>query len=139
MAELKTKKTGESVEAFTNAIVDANRRNDCISVIALMQKHTSAKSKMWGTGIVGFGDVQLKYESGRELDWFICGLASRKNALVLYGLAITDSTQQSLLNKLGKCQTGKGCLYIKSLNDIDTNVLSKLIEQAVALQKKNSV
>lgn len=139
MAQIKTKKTDESVEAFINAIGDAERRSDCISVIALMQKHTSAKPKMWGSGIVGFGDVRLKYDSGRELDWFICGLASRKNALVLYGLAITDSTQQSLLNKLGKCETGKGCLYIKSLNDVDTKVLSKLIEQAVALQKKNSV
>ena len=91
-----------------------------------MEKATKAKGKMWGTSIIGFGDTHLVYESGRELDWFVMGFSPRKQALTLY-VTGTVSQQQELLKKLGKYKTGKGCLYINKLDDVDIKVLEQII------------
>jgi len=88
---------------------------------------TGNKPKLWGTAIIGFGNVRMKYESGRELDWFKIGFSPPKQALTLYGL-LSSEKQQELLKKLGKHKTGKGCLYINKLTDIDEVVLKKMIE-----------
>ena len=126
-AELKTKKTEASVKDFLNSVKEEERRKDCFSVLELMEKAMKAKAKMWGPSIVGVGNIHLKYESGRELDWFVCGFSPRKANLTLYGgFALSDNAD--LLKKLGKHKTGKGCLYIDSLKEIDMKVLNDLIE-----------
>ena len=132
MAELKTKATRASVSAFLETIPDANRRRDCKALVRMMKKATKARPKMWGASIVGFGDVHYKYDSGRELDWFRAGFSPRKDALTLY---LTSGAgwrnQADLMAKLGKHKTGKGCLYIKQLSDIDVKVLERLIGRSV--------
>lgn len=129
MAELKTKKTEQSVEDFLNAIADEQTRQDCFAIAKLMQKATKAKPKMWGPAIVGFGDYHYKYESGRENDWFLVGFSPRKQNIALYGLGI--ARQPELMQKLGKYKTGKSCLYIKRWSDIDQKVLKELMELSI--------
>ena len=126
-AELKTKKNELSVDGFLNTVPDEQKRKDSISIVQMMQKATGDKPKMWGTSIIGFGNVQLKYESGRELDWFKIGFSPRKQNLTLYG-CISSKEQAALLKKLGKHKTGKGCLYINKLDDVDVAVLKKMME-----------
>lgn len=133
-AELKTKKNEASVEDFLNAITDEARRKDCFTVLELMKKATKAEPKMWGGSIVGLGDYHYKYASGRESDWFQMGFSPRKDALTLYLLPGLEAHTDSLA-KLGKHKTGKGCLYIKSLADIDLKVLKAMLTQTVKTLK----
>ena len=126
-AELKTKKTEASVADFLNTIKEDGRREDCFTVLELMEKATKAKAKMWGSAIIGFGNVHLKYETGRELDWFVCGFSPRKTNLTLYIPGAVENTL--LMKKLGKCKTGKGCIYINSLTEVDMKILDELIKK----------
>jgi hypothetical protein len=129
-SELKTKETKESVEDFLNSIKDETVSADCQKIAAMMEKATGAKPKMWGANIVGFGERVLKYESGRELDWLEIAFSPRKQNLTLY--VVDGSAEQSaLLGKLGKHKTGKSCLYIKRLSDVDEEVLEEIIEKSV--------
>ena len=130
MAELKTKKTKLSVDAFIKKIPEAQKQKDSFAIVEMMEKATKAKGKMWGSSIIGFGDQHLKYESGRELDWFVMGFSPRKQNLTLY-IHGTVSKQQALLKKLGKHKTGKGCLYINKLEEIDLAVLKEIINKGV--------
>ena len=130
MAELKTKPTKASVKAFLNKISDEQRRKDCQTVSDLMQRATGEVPKMWGSSIVGFGRYQYRYASGHEGEWPIIGFSPRKNDLTLYIMRGFDESQ-SLLDRLGKFKTGKSCLYIKRLADIDVPVLKKLITESV--------
>jgi hypothetical protein len=134
MAELKTKKTEASVAAFLKTIKDAETRKDCGEIVKMMKQATKAEPKMWGTSIIGFGSRRLKYESGRELDWMLIGFSPRKANITLY---ITGGLerQSALLKKLGKYTTGKGCLYIKRLADVDTKVLKDLVNESVRVAK----
>ena len=135
MAELKTKKTKESVAAFIAGLEDPQARKDCKTLVGLMQAATGAKAKMWGSSIVGFGDYHYKSPAtGREGDWFVMGFAPRKGALTLYLMSGIHS-HEALLRKLGKHKTGKGCLYVKRLGDVDGAVLKKLIREAAAAPK----
>lgn len=134
MAELKTKKTEESVDAFLSVIADEQRRKDSIAVLALMKAATKAEPKMWGSGIVGLGQRTIRYPNGRELDWFSIGFSPRKDALTLY-LAGGVETHAELVEKLGKCKTGKGCLYIKKMDEINVPALKALLKAAVASAK----
>ena len=127
MAELKTKKTELSVEAFIKKVPEPQKQKDAFTILAMMEKATKAKAKMWGTAIVGFGDKLLKYESGRELDWFIMGFSPRKQNLTLYIPGAVG--QQALLKKLGKHKTSKGCLYINKLEEVDMKVLKEIIDK----------
>ena len=129
-AELKTKKTEACVEDFFNEISDENIREDCKRISVLMEKATGAKPKMWGASIVGFGERLLKYESGRELDWMEIGFSPRKQNITLY-LTTGTGWHRDLLAKLGKYKTGKGCLYVKKLSDIDESVLKQIIEKSL--------
>ncbi len=131
MAENKTKPTTISVPAFLDACADEVRRADAKALAKLMQKVTGNKPSMWGPSIVGFGSHHYIYESGREGDMPIVGFSPRKAANVLYG-TIGFAGADALLAKLGKCTTGKGCLYIKKLADVDVKVLETLIKKAVA-------
>jgi len=129
-AELKTKKTEASVEVFFDGIADETVRDDSRKIAELMEKATSAKPKMWGANIIGFGERLLKYESGRELDWMEIGFSPRKANLTLY-LNLGDEWDADLLADLGKHKLGKGCLYFKRLSDVNEEVLEKLIEKSV--------
>ncbi len=131
MAENKTKPTTISVPAFLDACADEVRRAVAKALAKLMQKVTGNKPSMWGPSIVGFGSHHYIYESGREGDMLIVGFSPRKAANVLYG-TIGFAGADALLAKLGKCTTGKGCLYIKKLADVDVKVLETLIKKAVA-------
>ena len=130
MAELKTKKTNLSVDAFFKGISDKKKREDCYVISNLMKKLTKSEPVMWGSSIVGFGNYLYKYDSGREMDWFPVGFSPRKQNLTLY--IIGGFTHNSeLLRKLGKYKTGKGCLYIKQLEDVDLGVLKELIKRSL--------
>ncbi len=131
MAQLKTQKTELSVDAFINAIADEQKRKDAFTILELMETATKAKAKMWGSAIIGFGDKRLVYESGRELDWFVMGFSPRKQNFALYiSGAVTD--EQTLLKKLGKYKTGKGCLYINKIEEIDINVFKEIIQKGLS-------
>ncbi|MGA9567241.1 MAG: DUF1801 domain-containing protein [Candidatus Korobacteraceae bacterium] len=135
MAENKTKPTEVSVASFVEAITDETRRADASALIKLMQSASREKPKMWGPAIVGFGSVHYKYDSGREGDMPLIGFSPRKAANVLYGL-IGFKGADALLAKLGKHTTGKGCLYIKKLADVDQKVLESMFEKSVAAKQE---
>jgi hypothetical protein len=130
MAEIKTKKNDASVEDFVNNVADETRRDDCRAVIKLMQKATGEKPKMWGASIIGFGTYTYKYASGQTGDWPLVGLSPRKTNLTLY-LMDGFANYDELMAKLGKHKTGKSCLYLNKLADVDLKVLRQLIEQSV--------
>ena len=131
MPENKTKVTTLSVRAYIDAVTDPTRRSDAKELVQLMQRASGEKPRLWGPSIVGFGSYHYRYDSGREGDMPLIGFSPRKAALVLYGM-LGHSEQKSLLAKLGKHTTGKGCLYIKKLADVDRTVLERLIGNAVA-------
>ena len=129
MAELKTKVNDASVDKFLQSFPE-DRQKDCYAVLEIMKKATKQEPKMWGTSIIGFGDYHYKYESGREGDFFITGFSPRKQNLTLY-INSGFAEYGSLLEKLGKHSTGKSCLYIKKLDDVDTKVLKELVTKSV--------
>ncbi len=131
MAELKTKPNEQSVEAFLNSVEDEKKRQDCFTILEIMKQITKAEPQMWGTSMVGFGTYHYKYESGREGDWFVAGFSPRKQSLTLYIMA-GFSRYDELLSKLGKFKTGKSCLYINKIADVDMPTLKELIKQSVA-------
>lgn len=128
MAEMKTRATKASVTAFLQGIKDERRRQDCYDILKIMKKATRAEPKMWGTSIVGFGDYHYAYDSGREGDWFMVGFSPRVQSLTLYAMGGFD---REILGRLGKHKTGKGCLYITRLEDVDRKVLAELIANSV--------
>ena len=130
LADLKTKPTIASVEDFLNSIPDEQKRKDSFAILEMM-KHTSGEvPRMWGSAIIGFGDKRYKSSAtGREVDWFKIGFSPRKANLSLY-IKIGIAEQAAALEKLGKHKTGAGCLYINKLEDVDLNVLKKMIETA---------
>jgi Domain of unknown function (DU1801) len=132
MSELKTKPTDVSAESYIASVSNDTRREDASNLLKIMGEATEAEPVMWGTSIVGFGTYHYTYTSGREGDWMKVGFSARKDALVLYGLINDDdsSANESLLEKLGPHKRGKGCLYIKSLSDVDVAALTQMIKNA---------
>ncbi len=135
MAELKTKPNKGSVTAFMAAIDDSKKRADAKKVAAMMRKATGSRAKMWGSSIVGYGSYHYTYASGREGDWMITGFSPRKQNLTVY-IMPGFSSFKPLMKKLGKYKTGKSCLYINKLEDVDEKVLQKLITDSVKLMRK---
>lgn len=135
MTELKTKVNDKRVEEFLNTVSDSKKRQDCQVILELMQEITRATPKMWGDSIVGFGSYHYRYKSGREGDWFLTGFSPRKQNLTLYIMPGFDQFADTL-EKLGKFKTGKGCLYIKKVEDVKLDVLRELIEKSVAFLKE---
>lgn len=131
MADLKTTRTGGSVEAFIQGIAEDDRRQDCLGLVDIMRRATGLEPEMWGPSIVGFGSYHYTYASGREGDWFLVGFAPRKRDLTLYIMAGFDRYEE-VLAKLGTYRTGKSCLYIKRLADVDLVVLEELVSASVA-------
>jgi hypothetical protein len=136
MAENKTKATRASVTRFINSIEDKQKRADARKVAAMMRNATGKRAKMWGSSIVGYGTYHYKYASGREGDFMITGFSPRKQALTVYILAGFKQFD-ALMSKLGKFKTGKSCLYIKRLSDVDEKVLERLIAGSVEYMRKN--
>jgi len=135
MVELKTKRTAASVTAFLRRVADDTRRKDCLTVLRIMKQATKAQPKMWGTSIVGFGSYHYKYASGRQADWFLTGFAPRKQNLTLYIMA-GAGRHKPLLAKLGKYKTGRSCLYIKRLADVNVTILRQLVSASVRRMKQ---
>lgn len=136
MAENKTKATKASVTEFMNSIEDPQKRADARKVAAMMRRVTGKRAKMWGSSIVGYGTYHYKYASGREGDFMVAGFSPRKQALTVYVMA-GFARFDALVAKLGKYKTGKSCLYIKRLSDVDEKVLEKLIAESVKYMRKN--
>jgi hypothetical protein len=135
MAELKTKKTEQSVDSFLNGVADGKKRQDSLTILDVMKDATGAEPKMWGDSIIGFGDYHYKYATGRENDWFLAGFSPRKQNITLY--LVTGFEQFSdLMQKLGKYKTGKACLYIQQIEDIDLEVLKELVKRSIRQMKK---
>jgi len=135
MAENKTKPTEASVESYLAAIGDEARRKDCEALAQLMAKATKQPPTMWGTSIVGFGSYHYKYDSGHEGDSCLVGFSSRKDAISVYLLGCFPEREE-LLSKLGKHKSGKGCLYVRKLSDVDLKVLEQLVVGSVAEVKR---
>ena len=131
MAELKTRPTKASVDKFLNGVDNDSRREDARCVLAIMQRTTHELPTMWGDRIVGFGSYHYRYASGQEGDWPLIGLSPGRRNLTLYIMPGFDD-YALLLTRLGKHRTGKSCLYVNRLRDIDMSVLEELIRQSVA-------
>ena len=134
-AKNKTIETKSSVHAFVKKIGNEKKRSDFSALLKLISKDTKLEAKMWGTAIVGFGSYHYKYESGREGDAPLVGIASRASSITLY-LGCDFEKSEELLDKLGKHKMSGGCLHIQKLEDINTNVLSKMVKASVAHRKK---
>ncbi len=134
MAELKTKQTNESVTAFINTVADEQKRKDSSEVLEMMKTITGLPPKMWGPAIIGFGSYHYKYDSGHEGDMCMTGFSPRKQNLTLY--VINNAPEiPALLQKLGKHTTGKCCLYIKRLGDVNKDVLKEIIHASFEHEK----
>lgn len=132
MAEIKTHRTGVSADALIGAIADEGRREDCRALLELMQRATGVAPEVWSSGLIGFGTYHYKSTRSRqEGDWFPVGFASRKAAITVYlGVSLDEVTE--LLGRLGKHTTGKGCIYVKRLADVDLAVLEQLVRETYA-------
>jgi hypothetical protein len=135
MAELKTKQNNTSVATFLGAIEDKQKRSDAKKLSAMMRAATGSRAKMWGASIVGFGSYHYKYASGHEGDCFVAGYSPRKQNFSIYMMAGFSGCDK-LMAKLGKHKTGKSCLYIKRLDDVDEAVLKKLIDKSVKYMQR---
>jgi len=135
LAQIKTKETNASVSDFINAVPDEQKRKDSFTLVQMMQKATKEEPKMWGSSLIGFGNVRYKSPAtGREVDWLRIGFSPRKANLSLY-LTMDIKAYAVLLKKLGKHKTGVGCLYINKLGDVDMKVLEELINIAAKPKK----
>jgi len=135
MAELKTKPNEVGVDAFLEAVPDPQRREDGRKVRAMMERLSGEPAKMWGPSIVGFGRYHYKYDSGHEGDMARIGFSPRARELVLY-LSDSYPRHQPLMDRLGKYRTGKSCLYIKRLSDVDESVLEALAAESLAYMRE---
>jgi hypothetical protein len=135
MVEQKTKPDGSSVEEFLGSVQDDARRIDAERVCTMMKRVTKEEPRMWGASMVGFGSYRYKYESGREGEWFITGFSPRAIALTLYIMG-GFPRHQPLMDRLGKHKTGKSCLYVKRLSDVNEEVLEELVRESVAYMRE---
>ncbi|MBV6641301.1 MAG: DUF1801 domain-containing protein [Cyclobacteriaceae bacterium] len=135
MATNKTQPNDSNVNAFLDSVAEDKKRADSFKLLKIMQEITSESPKMWGSSIIGFGNYHYKYESGREGDFFIVGFSPRKQNLTLYIMPGFERYEK-LMADLGKYKTGKSCLYIKSLDDVDMKILKELISNSVSYMNK---
>lgn len=131
LVEIKTKETNASVEDFINALPEEQKRKDCFEIIEMMKKASGDEPKMWGSAIIGFGNVRyVSPKTGRTVDFLRIGFSPRKANISLY-LTMNINDHAATLEKLGKHKTGKGCLYINKLADVDVKVLKGMIETSL--------
>lgn len=132
MAEAKTKPTAVPLDTFLAGIADPERRADCAAIAALMQAATGETAVLWGN-IIGFGSYRYRYASGREGDWPLVSFSPRKGDISLY-LAADYPRRAEQLARLGRHKTGKSCIYVRRLADIDQGVLREMIEDSIQVQ-----
>jgi hypothetical protein len=132
-----SKRGPKDVEAYIASIPDEGQRRDAAALVELMRRAAGHPPAMWGSGMVGFGSYHYRYASGREGDWFLVGFAPRRKSLTVY-LMGGFTEYESLLARLGKHSTGKSCLYIKRLDDVDLDVLEELVRRSVASMQRGS-
>lgn len=134
MVELKTKKNDDNVEDFLNSVESEKKRADSFKIIEMMKQITGEEPKMWGDSIIGFGQYHYRYATGHEGDAAMVGFSPRKQNLTLYLMGCyvrpEDKTYDDLFEKLGKHKTGKSCLYINKLDDVDMDVLEELVRKS---------
>lgn len=135
MAELKTQKNDADVGAFLDGIDNEKRREDCRAVMQLMAEVTGEAPTMWGDSIIGFGSFHYRYPTGREGDWMATGVSPRRQSLTVY-IMTGFPRHEALMSRLGRYRTGKSCLYIKKLEDIDLDVLRALVRESYARVSK---
>lgn len=135
MSELKTKRNDGDVRGYLESVTNKRRREDSLVMLELMREITGEPPEMWGSSIVGFGSYHYKYASGREGDWPVIGFAPRKQSLTLYIMPGFDR-YEALMAKLGKYKTGKSCLYINKLDDVNLEVLKALIAESVEYMRR---
>lgn len=135
MAELKTKPSQKSVKEFLDSIENEKRRKDARAIDKIMQEVTGEKGIMWGPSIVGYDSYHYKYDSGQEGDWMAVGFSPRKQSLVLYIMS-GFKRYNELMKNLGKYKTGKSCLYVNTLEDVDEKILRELIRESVDFIKE---
>ena len=135
MATNKTVKTGACVDEFIAGVENGRRREDGIALLEMMREVTGLEPEMWGTSVVGFGDLHYKYESGREGDFFLTGFSPRKRSLSLYVMGDFDG-YEALLARLGKHRKGASCLYVNKLADVDVDVLREIIRRSYESAKE---
>lgn len=126
MAELKTKKNDGSVDEFLNSVDNPKRKADAFEILNLMKEVTGEEPVMWGKSLVGFGSYDYKYASGKAGSWFLTGFSPRKQSMTLYIMPGFDR-YDDLMSDLGKFKTGKSCLYVNKLEDVDMDVLRQLV------------
>ena len=134
MKKNKTQKNDSSVLEFLNNVENEKRKTDAFAMLKIMKKLTKEEPKMWGPSLVGFGSYHYKYESGREGDFFLTGFSPRKQSLTLYIMNGFERYNE-LMSQLGKYKTGKSCLYINKLEDVDLKILENLIVESVDYMK----
>ena len=135
LAQIKTKETEASAEDFIKKIPDEQKRKDCHAIIKMMEKATKSPPKLWGSSIIGFGNLRYKSpNTGREVDWFVIGFSPRKANITLYLMNI--AAHAAALKKLGMHKASGGCLYINKLEDVDGKVLQEMINSAVKMKKQ---
>jgi hypothetical protein len=137
MAQLKTQPNDQSVVDFLNSVENDTKREDSFTILDLMKEETGAEPIMWGDSIIGFGTYHYKYASGRDAEWFLTGFSPRVQNLTLYIMSGFDE-YDDLLGKLGKHSTGKSCLYVKKLEDVDQDVLRELVSKSVKYMKETN-
>ncbi len=135
MSDLKTKPTDKNVVEFLNKVENPKKREDSFKILDLMREVTQEEPIMWGDSIIGFGNYHYKYKSGREGDWFLIGFSPRKQSLTLYIMSGFDNYEEKL-KKLGKFKTGKSCLYINKLEDVNISILKELIADSINYVKR---
>lgn len=138
MAELKTKPTQASVSAFIAALPDRGQRSDAKKLASMMRELTGKPGRLWGKSMIGFGSYRYSNSAGKDFEWILTGFSPRKQAMSIYIMSGFDE-HNSLLCKLGKYKTGKSCLYVKRLDDVDEAVLRRLIEASVAHMRAHYV
>ena len=136
MASNKTTPTGQPVGKFLNAVPDERKRADSWSLVELMEAVTGEEPRMWGSGLVGFGQYHYRYASGREGDFFLTGFSPRKSALAVY-IMPGCARYEEQLQRMGPHKTGKSCLYLKSLDAVDRDILEDIIRDAVAYMREH--
>lgn len=137
MAQLKTRPTQQSVESFLSTVSDEQKHRDCLTIDEMMYQATGEAGRMWGESIVGYGLYSYKYASGHSGEWPVVAFSPRKANLTLYIMSGFDQNDE-LLSRLGKYKTGKSCLYIKKLADVDQEVLNELIARSVVHMKETN-
>jgi len=136
MPELKTKVIAQSVQDYLSQIPDETTRKDCEAICKLMEDVTRSPAKMWGSAIVGVGDYRYSYKSGLSNDWFMMGFSPRKANISLYILGCEGKEKEEMLSRFGKHKTGKGCVYVKKLSDVNFDVLREMCETSYQRLKK---